>query len=266
MSPDNGADALPSTNGELAELPALTPQLQRRPEKISEAVARAIAHDIAMQGLPVGAVLPSGAAMLQRYRVGRAALREGLRILELHGLITVKPGPSGGAIVAKANSQDFGRMSTLHYQAIGATFRELLEARMFIEPLMAGLAAQEQDEELLSQLRQVAERTSSGLGNDVEYGYYSSEFHAVLASASGNRVLGLFTRSLKDVYAERVPGAPFPLEERRRVERDHDGILKAIESGNGRRAELLMRRHMERVAEFVSERFPGALDEVVRWH
>jgi DNA-binding FadR family transcriptional regulator len=157
-------------------------------------------------------------------------------------------------------------MSTLHYQAIGANFRDLLEARMFIEPLMAGLAAREHNEELLSQLRQVAARTTSGIRNDLEYGFYSSEFHAVLASASGNRVLGLFTRSLKDVYSERVPGAPFPVEERQRVVRDHDAILKAIESGNSRGAERLMRGHMERVGDFVSRRFPGALDEVVRWH
>jgi DNA-binding FadR family transcriptional regulator len=102
--------------------------------------------------------------------------------------------------------------------------------------------------------------------NDLEYGFYSTEFHAVLANASGNRVLGLFTRSLKDVYSERVPGAPFPVEERQRVVRDHDAILKAIASGNSRGAERLMRGHMQRVADFVSERFPGALDEVVRWH
>jgi DNA-binding FadR family transcriptional regulator len=112
----------------------------------------------------------------------------------------------------------------------------------------------------------VAAATSQRLRNDLEYWHYSSQFHAVLASASGNRVLDLFTRSLKDVYAERVPGAPFPLEERQRVIREHDAILKAIEAGHSRSAERLMRRHMQRVTEFVSERFPGALDEVVRWH
>jgi len=266
MSLNDRTDDLLSRNGELTRLPLPGSPLQRRPEKISEVVARAIARDIATQGLPPGAILPPVSEMLQRYRVGRAALREGLRILELHGLITVKPGPSGGAIVAETSSQDFGRMSTLHYQAIGATFEDLLEARMFIEPLMAAMAAREQDGELLSQLRHVADCTRAGMRNDLEYGFYSTEFHAVLANASGNRVLGLFTRSLKDVYSERVPGAPFPVEERQRVVRDHDAILKAIDSGNSRGAERLMRGHMERVADFVSERFPGALDEVVRWH
>jgi GntR family transcriptional repressor for pyruvate dehydrogenase complex len=237
----------------------------RRAEKISEAVARSIAHDIASRSLPPGTTLPSEVVMLERYQVGRASLREGLRILEINGLLSVRPGPGGGPVVAAASSKDFGRMSTLHYQGTGATFRELLEARMVIEPLMARLAAERRDPGLIDQLKDLSDRTKAGVGSDREYSHYSSEFHAAIASASGNRILNLFGRSLKDVYAERVPGAMFPIEERDVVVRDHDAIFKAIQSGRGAAAERLMRKHMERFADLVSVRLPGALDEVVDW-
>jgi GntR family transcriptional repressor for pyruvate dehydrogenase complex len=237
----------------------------RRAEKVSEVVARTIAHDIASRGLAPGTTLPSEAAMLERYQVGRASLREGLRILEINGLISVRPGPGGGPVVAAANSGDFGRMSTLHYQATGATFRDLLDARMIIEPLMARLAAQQGDPGLTTHLKDLSDLTKAGVESDRDYSYYSSEFHAAIASASGNRILNLFGRSLKDVYAARVSGAMFPLDERHHVIHDHDAIFKAIQSGNGTAAERLMRKHMERFAEFVSARLPGALDEVVDW-
>ena len=72
------------------------PAMARRADKVSEVVARAIVHDIVSRGLEPGATLPSEAVMLARFQVGRASLREALRILEVHGLITIKPGPGGG--------------------------------------------------------------------------------------------------------------------------------------------------------------------------
>lgn len=241
------------------------PDPARRAEKVSEVVARAIAQDVANRDLPTGTMLPSEAAMLERYRVGRASLREGLRILEIQGLITIKPGPGGGPVVAAANSQDFGRMSTLHYQGVRATFRELIDARMTIETLMARLAAEQRDPELLAELRAVSDATNQGLDEARTYLAGSKGFHTVIAGSSDNRVLNLFARSLQDVYSARVSGFLFPPEARERVSKDHDAIIRAIERGDGKRTERLMRDHMEEFAQLCAARYPGMLDEVVDW-
>ena len=78
----------------------------------------------------------------ERYGVGRASLREALRILEVHGLIKIKPGPGGGPMVDQVDSRDFGRTTSFFFQVLGATIGDLLEARTVIEPMMARLAAQ----------------------------------------------------------------------------------------------------------------------------
>lgn len=96
--------------------PAPGPSWERRAEKVSVTVAKEIVHDIARQRLAPGSVLESEGAMLRRYRVARASLREALRILEIHGLIRIKPGPGGGPVVAGVDSGDFGRMATLFFQ------------------------------------------------------------------------------------------------------------------------------------------------------
>ena len=64
--------------------------------------------------------------MIEEYGVGRAFVREALRILEVQGLISIKAGPGGGPVVAEVSTRDFGRMSTLYFQVGGMTFRELI--------------------------------------------------------------------------------------------------------------------------------------------
>jgi DNA-binding FadR family transcriptional regulator len=237
----------------------------RRTEKVSEVVARSIAQDIAGQHLAEGSMLPPENAMLERYRVGRASLREALRILETQGLITIKPGPGGGPVVGAPDSEDFGRMSTLHYQAAGATFRELIEARLVIEPLMARLAAEHRDPALLAELHEVSDRTGQGLDDGPLYVDASKDFHTVVSNASGNRVLNLFAHSLQDVYAARVGGFLFPIDARSKVHADHNAVIRAIEAGDGKRAERTMRQHMEEFAGYVTDHYRGMLDEVVDW-
>ncbi len=70
-----------------------------RAEKVPELVARTILREIVQQGLSAGDRLPPEATMLAHFGVGRGSLREGLRILEIHGLIKIKPGPQGGPVV-----------------------------------------------------------------------------------------------------------------------------------------------------------------------
>ena len=251
---ENADDAVP-----------VPPAMPGRTEKVSEVVARAIANDIVARDLAPGTKLPPETVMLERYQVGRASLREGLRILETHGLITIKPGPGGGPVVARVTSQDFGRMATLHYQGIRATFRDLIDARLMIEPVMAKLAAERRDPDLLDELRGVSDRTEAGLGEGREYFEATKSFHSVISGASGNRVLDLFARSLQDVYAARIVGFVFPPDARSQVHADHEAIIKAIEKGDAKRAERLMREHMEEWAQFSVERIPGMLDEVVDW-
>ena len=85
--------------------------------------------------------------MLEKYQVGRASLREALRILEVQGIIAIRPGPGGGPMVAPFDSMNFARMTTLYLHLVGATYREVLEARIIMEPVMARLAAQRKDPE-----------------------------------------------------------------------------------------------------------------------
>jgi len=245
--PDNLA-LLPSANG-------------RASAKVAEVVARRIARRIGAEKLAPGTQLESEAQMLSMYGVARASLREALRILEVHGLITIKAGPGGGAVVAGVSTRDFGRMSTLYFQAGTMTFRELIEARLVMEPVMARLAAERADAALIDRLLKL----STPLESDEAYLHTSAEFHRLVASMSDNRILNLFSHSLEDIFHDRVSGMLFPVSRREKVVEVHAAIARAIARGEAARAERLMREHMLEYAKYVERRHPELMDEVVDW-
>lgn len=238
------------------------PQIKRT-LKVGEAVAQDIVRKIGAEGLAPGTPLPPEAQMLEEYRVGRGSLREALRILEVHGLISIKPGPGGGPVVAGVSPAAFGRTGALYFQAGQMTFRELMEARLVMEPVMARLAAERSDPEKLSQLVTIAEGTP--LESDDGYLNHSGDFHRLVASMSGNGMLNLFSASLGTIFHGRVSGLFFPKTRRAKVREAHAAVAKAISAGDADLAESLMREHMEEYADYVKRRQPALMNEIVGW-
>ena len=240
---------------------------QRRATKLSELVAREIVHDIATRDLPPNTMLPPESVMLEQYGIGRASLREALRILEVQGLITIKPGPGGGPMVSDVDSRQFGKMATLYLMLVDATFGDVLQARMVLEPVMVRLAAERRDGAHLPALEEYLAAPQPSPNVHMSHQFeVSSEFHAMVSGLSGNPVLDLFGRAIRHIYADRQQGGTFPEASRERVVREHVAIAEAIRDGRPEEAEGLIREHMAEFAEFSASRFPGLLDEVVDWH
>src|SRR3954469_4467399 len=137
----NGAGAPPTGTIGRACIPIAPAHGVMRQLKTSESVARDIVHDIVEQELETGDSLPSEAAMLEQYGVSRESLREALRLLEVQGLISIRRGPGGGPVVGTIAPANLGRVSTLFFYMAGATYRELFEAWIIGEGVLADMAA-----------------------------------------------------------------------------------------------------------------------------
>lgn len=230
--------------------------------KLSGHVARQLVDYIVDENIPVGSTLPPERIMLAQLGVSRGTLREALRILEVHGLISLKPGPTGGPVVNRMAGRQLGQASTLHFHMAGATFRELWEARHTIEPVMARLAAQRESPDVSERLRAVMQRPQ-GVQDSDEYVEATSEFHTTLSGASGNRILDLYAIAFSEVWNTHVQGLTFPEGERGQVFEDHAAIADAVIAGDGERAAALMADHLRTMMDYVGARHPGILDEVV---
>jgi GntR family transcriptional repressor for pyruvate dehydrogenase complex len=235
-----------------------------RSEKVASRVARHIVRDIVEQDRQPGDALEPESRMLERFAISRASLREALRILETQGLITIKPGPGGGPSVGAVDSRDFGRMATLFFQVMRVDLGSVVEARLVIEPVMAGLAAERHDPELNGQLKENIALHGSAL-DDRAWLEVTQAFHAMVCSMSGNPLLNLLARALKDIYTDRVAGYVFPEENREHVCETHAEIADAIIGGDAETASRLMHDHMAKLAEFFEQRYPGLMSELVDW-
>jgi GntR family transcriptional repressor for pyruvate dehydrogenase complex len=238
-----------------------------RTDKISEIIARQIVRDIASKRYPPGTMLPPEAVMLERFRVGRASLREALRIVEVYGLITIKPGPGGGPVVQDVTARQFARTSTFYFHLHGATFRDLLEARKAIEPMMARLAATSAEPEALERLKASVQATRQAYdeANAPEWRLHTSDFHALVAGVSGNHILDLFGRSLKELYSERLEHRVVGKSDGATVLAEHSAIADAIIRRRPAEAERLMVEHMETFTSLTMHLVSGLLDDVLDW-
>lgn len=200
---------------------------------------------------------------MEQYGVGRGTLREALRILEVNGLIYIKPGPGGGPIVQEASTQDFGRMATLFFNARGLTMGELIEARLVMEPVTARMAAERQDPDGIAELRALVFDQGA---DDSAYRTSSRDFHTLVMEMSGNGVISIFAQALLAVFHERVSDSFFPAgRKRRQVVATHEEIAHAIIDGDGETAQRLMFEHMQEYAAYARKAHPSVDDEVIDW-
>lgn len=238
-----------------------------RGRKVPELIARQIVDEIVANDLGPGDILPSETAMLERYEVGRSSLREGLLFLEILGIIARKPGRKGGPVVGAVSAHDFGNIATLYFRLAGITYRELIEARLLLQPISARMAAERRDAELLAKLRELmAASADVDLGDDEAYLDLILDFQVAVASVSGNPVIALFARVLGDVYANRLIEAIAPASRRSAVVKVHLGIAEAILAGDGELAAELAGKHAESTMRRLSKSLAGIIDDVIEWH
>jgi GntR family transcriptional regulator, transcriptional repressor for pyruvate dehydrogenase complex len=237
-----------------------------RAVKLTEAIARLIVDDVVARDLPAGAALPREAEMAELYGASRATVREALRMLEANGLVRVRPGRYGGPQVGEADPVAFGRSLTWFLQLRRTRFWELLEARVIMEPMMAALAAQRRPAAAIGELRAAIDAHRE-LGPDDRAGYLAAtqDFHGLIAGISGNGVLDLFGRSLKEIYTERAIAEDRPAARRDEVLREHAAVVDAILAGDPARAERVMREHMEQLAAGFAAQYGDLRNEIVGW-
>ena len=231
-------------------------------QKVCEQVARRIVRDVITNQVEPGQTLPSEATMMSQYGVGRVSVREALRILEIHGFVTVKRGPGGGPIVATVDPRNFGRMSTLYFQMVGATFDEVLQASVLIESVLVGLAARNRDPQQLARLRDFLEYAKTiPVDNIEDNSRLAQAYHEILGEMGGNKVLDIVSRGVRSIYNPRREGEFNWI----RMHDEHEAIAGAIFMGDSVKAELLMRAHLEHYTDYIRRRTPSVLFETVDW-
>ena len=199
--------------------------------------------------------------MLEHYKVSRESLREGLRLLEVQGLISIRRGPGGGPMVGTVDPANLGRISTLFYHLAGATYRELFEAWVLAESMLAERAARNPDAAAAPGADGAVPRRTVGRRT-------ARRVHPVARRVPRRgRVAGPEPSAravAADDGAHRQPPRPLaydPRTLRETMDREHHDIAAAIVAGRPRRAQPLMQDHIQAVAEITTEAMGPLVDD-----
>ena len=236
-------------------------QDRRRTLKTAERVALDIVHDIVAQGLVTGARLPLEAEMVEQYSVSRASLREALRILEVQGLIKLKPGPGGGPVVGAVEPTHLGRTASLYFHVASATYAQLLDTQVLLEPVCAARAAKNPERRTtMAPFLEVAKPRSTP-----EYHKHTLDFHGAVYQLTANPVLTLLTQAVTQIITYHVVSTMDPVDLHGLIMEEHAVLARAISAGHAAKAARLMGEHFQAQHDYYAERAPSRLSDLVEW-
>ena len=220
-----------------------------RQTRAFEDVVRQIQEAILKGSLKPGARLPAERQLQDTFQVSRGTLREALRTLEQKGLITIKTGTAGGAIVRAVDTKLVSESLDLllRYQKI--SLKELAEFREAVEGVVASKAARKATRQDVRTLRALVRSIRGYLDADsFDWSGVVREdnrFHFHLARIAGNRIFESIVQTIYEnisPYFER-----FLSHERGLMERNYQDlcrILEAVEKRDPDAARLLVQRHV----------------------
>ena len=224
--------------------------------KLASKIAHQIEAEVVRRGWPVGESLGSEVDLRERFGVSRSVLREAVRLVEHHQVARMRRGPNGGLFVCAPNAGPATRAMVIYLEYVGTSVTDLLRARLLLEPIAAGLAADQITEEGIGTLRAALD---DELVHQDEPGIVSLDpLHPALGQLSGNPVLHLFIDVLTRLTARyahtsrRISKADV-LTAKETSHEAHRAIVNAVIDGDGARAQTTLTRHLEAVAAWIEQ-------------
>ncbi len=205
-----------------------------------------------------GEFLGTEASIAQQFGVSRMAARDALRSLAAVGIVIIRKGARGGAVIAHGNAEHFADALAVQLKLIGVSETEMLDAQIGIEAMASELAAQRATPEDLTRMRGLLEELKRLLDDPVGFTDLSMRFHLAVVEASHNRalvaqfkalrhvLLPAYTRHTTRAIAERAVAA-------------HAILLAHIEAGE---ADAAREQMVKRLRLIRANRFAG--DDQVR--
>jgi GntR family transcriptional regulator, transcriptional repressor for pyruvate dehydrogenase complex len=235
---------------------------QLRQPRLAEIVAASLRDDILSGRLKEGDLLPRQEHLFKEFRVSLPAVREAMRILETEGLISVRRGNVGGAVVHLPTPERTAQMISMVLQSRGATLNDVSGAVLHLEPICARLCAARPDRltEVVPDLRAAIEAQQAAFDDVSHWNNNARHFHETVVAKCGNETMIVVIGSLEAIWSahessiwdeaqqggsDQIPSdSPMGSKTRRAALRDHEKILAAIEAGNEERAGALSERHL----------------------
>ncbi len=229
----------------------------------SQRVADALMSRIIDGGLKPGDTLGTEAELLTEYEVSRPTLRESLRMLEAQGVIALRPGPGGGAVVGHPSIDTLAHALSVFLYLQSVPFGAVLKARQVIEPALASEAAAQGKEREFDEMQKSVDRMRT-ITDQEAFIRENRTFHEIIARASRNKVLESFWAAISLLAQGEQLGIKYSVSNRTHIVDAHEEILQACRAREPDVAASRMAAHIGELEHLVRRRYQSALAEPTR--
>ncbi|MFP5212029.1 MAG: FadR/GntR family transcriptional regulator [Acidobacteriota bacterium] len=224
---------------------------EARQNRVFQDVVSQIQEAILDGRLKPGDKLPPEREMVEMFKTSRSTLREALRILEHKGLIEIKLGVSGGAMVKSTSGEQMSESLALLLRSQAVSLDHLAEFRRGVEGLVTALAAERATAddirhlgELLAEAGSYCERPLTHRNDFIRV---DEKLHMALARITGNPLYILILQTVHD-NIHRYYDRYLAMEEHELKENYEDlcAIVRAVQDKLPGRARMLAEDHVGR--------------------
>jgi GntR family transcriptional regulator, transcriptional repressor for pyruvate dehydrogenase complex len=214
---------------------------------LSDEVCNRLAEEITSGKLAGGAKLPSEQEMMTAMGVSRTVIREAVAALRARGLVVTRQG--AGAFVNPDTSRQPYVIDPDGLGSLNGVI-ELLELRMAVEAEAAVIASERATAAQIKDIRQAQSDLSRAIANGDRGIKEDLAFHRAIAVATQNNRFVEFLEYLGRLIIPRqsirsFEGRPDSMRSYlRRIEKEHEAILQAIEARSPKNARNAMRKHL----------------------
>jgi len=223
-----------------------------RQPRTAEIVAAVLRRRILDGELADGEVLSPQSRLLEEFGVSRPSIRDAFWILQSEGLLTVRRGKHGGAIVHTPKAEGTSKMIGMVLEVERVSASDLAEAIDLLEPTCGKQCAQRavEDESIVAELETLVEESKSVIEDRLAFLQSSQKFHDAIVRLAGNRTLALVAGALNELWSvqqlERggtVDGEQ-SIERRNAAVHDHEAIVDAIRRGDEAETAKRLQEHL----------------------
>jgi GntR family transcriptional repressor for pyruvate dehydrogenase complex len=200
----------------------------KRPNSLVEEVTSRLKEAIISGHYSQGEPLPSEIQLANQMGVSRPVIRESIKSLQSRGFLEVRRGIKGGSFVQDLNKLTFGEMLSDLIMLRRLTVDHLAQVRLFLEPEIIRLVAENATGENLTKIRNLLleyDRTE----NIDKRVTMNGDFHRLLGGACGNPIYSIMMDSIMD-FTEYFVRTIKPVNQMIHNDKDHKDIFAAIEA------------------------------------
>ena len=203
------------------------------------------AEQIFDKKLKKGDKIESDRELAAKLNLGRSAVREALKVLEVLGMIDIRPGQ--GMYISNNENNFFVIPLSWTMFLNGNQIDSIIEVRNVLEIKAAELAAKQYDQEKLNCLHDISHRMHTAYMNEdyEEFLKGDLEFHGCIAKCSGNPVIFRMLQTIRN-FMKYVSGTGMVEEKQLHdIYEEHQRVYGFIIAHDSELAANAMKEHLE---------------------